>query len=49
MIAKNWDWVNDNALMNDIINLDNKLSNYGLTLSWYLQLISNNLKLRCDI
>lgn len=34
MIDKNWDWVNDKALMDDIINLDNKLSNYGLTLNW---------------
>lgn len=34
MIAKNWTWVNDKELMNDIINLDNKLSNYGLTLDW---------------
>lgn len=35
MSSKNWDWVNDEVLMNDIINLDNKLSNYGLMLDWY--------------
>lgn len=34
MSAKNWNWVNDKALMNEIINLDNKLSNYELTLYW---------------
>lgn len=43
MIAKNWDWMNDNALMNDIINLDNKLSNYGLTLSWYTSDVSESI------
>lgn len=34
MSVKNWNWVNDKALMNEIINLDNKLSNYELTLCW---------------
>ena len=34
MSAKNWNWVNDKALMNEIVNLDNKLSNYELTLYW---------------
>lgn len=43
MIDKNWDWVNDNTLMNDIVNLDNKLSNYGLTLSWYTSDVSESI------
>ena len=34
MSAKNWNWVDDKALMSEIINLDNKLSNHGLTLNW---------------
>lgn len=34
MSAKNWNWVDDKALMSEIINLDNKLSNHGLTLDW---------------
>lgn len=43
MIAKNWNWVNDNTLMNDIVNLDNKLSNYGLTLSWCTSDVSESI------
>ena len=43
MIAKNWDWVNDEVLMNDIINLDNKLSNYGLMLDWYTSEVSESI------
>lgn len=34
MSSKNWNWVDDKELMNEIINLDNKLSTYGLTLDW---------------
>lgn len=34
MSAKNWNWVNDEELMNEIFSLDNKLSTYGLTLDW---------------
>lgn len=34
MSTKNWNWVDDKALMCEIINLDNKLSNHGLTLNW---------------
>ena len=43
MIARNWNWVNDKALMNDIINLDNKLSNYGLMLDWYTSEVSESI------
>ena len=43
MIARNWNWVNDKALMNDIINLDNKLSNYGLTLDWCTSDVSESI------
>lgn len=43
MIAKDFDWVNDNTLMNDIVNLDNKLSNYELTLSWYTSEVSESI------
>ena len=43
MIVKNFDWVNDNTLMSDIVNLDNKLSNYGLTLSWYTSEVSESI------
>lgn len=43
MIAKNWDWVDDRALMDDIINLDNKLSNYGLALNWYTSDVSESI------
>ena len=43
MIAKNWDWVNDEVLMNDIINLDNKLSNYGLMLYWDTSEVSESI------
>lgn len=43
MIAENFDWVNDNTLMNDIVNLDDKLSNYGLTLSWYTSKVSESI------
>lgn len=43
MISENFDWVNDNTLMNDIVNLDDKLSNYGLTLSWYTSEVSESI------
>ena len=43
MIAKNWNWVDDRALMDDIINLDNKLSNYGLTLNWCTSDVSESI------
>ena len=43
MSSKNWDWVNDEVLMNDIINLDNKLSNYGLMLDWYASEVSESI------
>lgn len=43
MITENFDWVNDNTLMNDIVNLDDKLSNYGLTLSWYASEVSESI------
>lgn len=43
MSSKNWDWVNDEVLMNDIINLDNKLSNYGLMLDWYTSEVSESI------
>ena len=43
MIAKNWDWVDDRALMDDIINLDNKLSNYGLALNWCTSDVSESI------
>ena len=43
MSSKNWNWVNDEVLMNDIINLDNKLSNYGLMLDWYTSEVSESI------
>lgn len=43
MIVKNWNWVDDRALMDDIINLDNKLSNYGLMLDWYTSEVSESI------
>lgn len=43
MIVKNWNWVNDEVLVNDIINLDNKLSNYGLMLDWYTSEVSESI------
>lgn len=43
MIAENWNWVNDRVLMNDIINLDDELSNYGLTLNWYTSDVSESI------
>lgn len=43
MIAENWNWLNDKALMNDIINLDDELSNYGLTLNWYTSDVSESI------
>lgn len=43
MIDKNWNWVNDEVLVNDIINLDNKLSNYGLMLDWYTSEVSESI------
>lgn len=43
MITKNWDWIDDEVLVNDIINLDNKLSNYGLMLDWYTSEVSESI------
>lgn len=43
MSSKNWNWVNDEVLVNDIINLDNKLSNYGLMLDWYASEVSESI------
>lgn len=43
MIVKNWNWVDDRALMDDIINLDNKLSNHGLALNWYTSDVSESI------
>lgn len=43
MSSKNWNWVDDRALIDDIINLDNKLSNYGLTLDWYTSEVSESI------
>lgn len=43
MITENWNWVDDRALMNDIVNLDNKISNYELTLSWYTSEVSESI------
>lgn len=43
MSAENWNWVNDEVLMNDIINLDNKLSNYGLMLDWYTSEVGESI------
>lgn len=43
MSSKNWDWVNDEVLVNDIINLDNKLSNYGLALNWCTSDVSESI------
>ena len=43
MSSKNWNWVNDEVLVNDIINLDNKLSNYGLMLNWYASEVSESI------
>ena len=43
MSSKNWNWVNDEVLVNDIINLDNKLSNYGLMLDWYTSEVSESI------
>ncbi len=43
MITKNWDWINEEVLVNDIINLDNKLSNYGLMLDWYTSEVSESI------
>lgn len=43
MTIENWDWVDNKELINDIVNLDNKLSNYGLTLSWYASEVSESI------
>ena len=43
MTVENWDWVDNKELINDIVNLDNKLSNYGLTLSWYASEVSESI------
>lgn len=43
MSSKNWNWVDDEVLVNDIINLDNKLSNYGLMLDWYVSEVSESI------
>lgn len=43
MIAENWNWVNNEVLVEDIINLDNKLSNYGLMLDWYTSEVSESI------
>lgn len=43
MTVENWDWVDNKELINDIVNLNNKLSNYGLTLSWYASEVSESI------
>lgn len=43
MTVENWDWVDNKELINDIINLDNKLSNYGLTLDWCTSDVSESI------
>lgn len=43
MTVENWDWVDNKELINDIVNLNNKLSNYGLMLDWYTSEVSESI------
>lgn len=43
MTFENWDWVDNKELINDIVNLNNKLSNYGLMLDWYTSEVSESI------